>query len=209
MPIQFLYFDLGNVLLSFSHERMCRQMAEVARIEAEAVRRALFEPAGAESLQWRFERGDFDHQGVYEQFCQQVGVRPGRDVLYAAACDIFVEIPETVALVRRLASAGYRLGILSNTNLADWAFVTARFPFLGECFEQHALSFEAREMKPHAAIYEYAARRAGVPTRDVFFTDDRAENVDGAEAAGVDAVIFTTVDQLRQDLEQRGIQVPN
>ena len=49
---KFVYFDLGNVLCSFSNERACRQMAEVAGVSPEAVeeffcRRRSHESAGA------------------------------------------------------------------------------------------------------------------------------------------------------------------
>ncbi len=206
MTTRFLYFDLGNVLLSFSHERMCQQMAAVARIEAEAVRQALFEPAGTESLQWRFERGEFDAAAAYEQFCQQTGARPEQAALQAAGCDMFGELKDSVALVRRLAAAGHRLGVLSNTNALDWAHVSERFPFLRECFELAVLSFEAREMKPDAAIFEHAVRRAGVAPGEVFFTDDKPENVAGARAAGLDAVLFTSAGALAEELRGRGVR---
>jgi putative hydrolase of the HAD superfamily len=206
MATEFLYFDLGNVLLSFSHERMCRQMSEVAGLEADAVRRALFEGEPASSLQWRFERGDFDAAAAYEHFCQHTGVRPDRAALCAAGSNMFAELPETVALVRRLAAAGCRMGILSNTNPNDWEFVYQRFAFLRECFAHAALSYEARAMKPSAAIYEYAVRRAGVAPEEAFFTDDREENVAGALVAGLDAVVFTSAGQIAEELRRRGIQ---
>jgi glucose-1-phosphatase len=205
MPTRFLYFDLGNVLLSFSHERMCQQMAAVAGIEAEAVRRALFDGPAGETLQWRFERGDFDAAAAYEHFCIASGVRPERGALHAAACDMFAELPESVALVRRLAHAGHRLGILSNTNPVDFEFVCERFGFLWDCFELRVVSFEAREMKPQREIYDHAVRLAGMPAADVFFVDDKPENVAGAVAAGMDAVQFTTVPQLEADLLRRGV----
>ena len=206
MKPAFIYFDLGNVLLSFSHERMCAQMAAAAGVEAEQVRRALFEADGGTSVQWRFERGDLNALLVYEHFCEAVGVRPDMDELFAAGCDIFEEIGETVALVERLAAAGNRLGILSNTNPIDWGFVSSgRFPFLNRHFEQAALSFEIRAMKPDRAIYEAAAGLAGVATNEVFFVDDRVENVEGALAAGLDAVLFTTAPKLAEELLLRGV----
>jgi HAD superfamily hydrolase (TIGR01509 family) len=206
MPTSFLYFDMGNVLLSFSHERMCRQMAEAAGVDAEAVRRALFDEADGRAWQWRFERGDFDADAAYEQFCSAIDRRPERERLQTAACDIFDEIPESVALVRRLAGAGHRLGILSNTNPLDWAHVSARFPFIRECFAVHALSFEARAMKPAAEVFAYACRRAGAPPAEVFFTDDKPENVEGALAAGLDAVLFTSAEALAKDLQRRAVR---
>ena len=217
MAIRFIYFDLGNVLLSFSHERMCAQVAAVAGIEAEAVRRALFDvatdaastgPASAgHSLQWRFERGEFDAATAYEEFCLASGVRPDRTAVHAAACNMFAELPESVALVRHLAAAGNRLGVLSNTNPIDFEFVREQFPFLRECFELHVVSYEAREMKPDAAIFAHAARRAGADAGEVFFTDDREENVAGAISAGLDAVLFTSAEQIAGELRRRGVKV--
>jgi putative hydrolase of the HAD superfamily len=206
MAIRFIYFDLGNVLLSFSHERMCQQMAAVAQAEPETVRRALFEAAEGRPLQWRFEAGEFDTSGAYEHFCRVIGRRPDQATLYAAASDIFEELPESVALVRRLAAAGHRMGLLSNTNPVDWEFVSRKFRFLGECFEHSALSYEARAMKPDPAVFEYAVRRAEAPAHEVFFTDDREENVAGAIAAGLDAVLFTSAEQIAGELRRRGVR---
>jgi HAD superfamily hydrolase (TIGR01509 family) len=60
-------------------------------------------------------------------------------------------------------------------------------------------------MKPEARIYQHAILLAGVPAAQVFFTDDRLENVEGARAVGIDAVLFTSTEQLRNDLRSRGI----
>ncbi|MBA3485502.1 MAG: HAD family phosphatase [Pirellulales bacterium] len=206
MKPSFLYFDLGNVLLTFSHERMCAQMAAVAGVAPEVVRRALFESTGETSVQGRFERGELNALAVYEHFCEAAGVRPDREELFAAGSDMFAEIPASVAIIERLAAAGRRLGVLSNTNPIDWGFVTSgRFPFLNRCFEQAVLSFEVRAMKPERAIYDAAVERAGVPANEVFFTDDREENVAGAIAAGLDAVLFISPEQLVEELNRRGL----
>jgi FMN phosphatase YigB (HAD superfamily) len=209
MKPSFLYFDLGNVLLSFSHERMCRQMAEVAGVSPEAVRSSLFDASGqpgGHSVQWQFERGDLNALAVYEYYCEAHGVRPEKDQLFTAGCNIFDEIAPSVELVEQLKDAGHRLGIMSNTNSIDWGFVSSgRFPFINRCFEHYVLSFEVRAMKPEREIYDQAVRIARVPADRVFFADDRQENVDGALAAGLDAVLFTTTKSLINDLRQRGV----
>jgi putative hydrolase of the HAD superfamily len=182
-------------------------MAEAAEVSPELVREALFAESGSRSVQWRFERGDLNALAVYEHFCQRVGAQPDMERLFAAGCDIFDEIPASVALVERLAGAGHRLGIMSNTNTIDWSFVTSRFDFLNGLFEHFVLSFQVRAMKPERAIYEHAVRLAGAPAGQVFFTDDRQENVDGALAAGLDAVLFTTPQELARELSSRGVSV--
>lgn len=204
---KFLYFDLGNVLLTFCHERRRQQMGTVAGVSPEAIKQALFHAEAGQAALWRFERGDLDDAAIYEHFCRETGARPDPTALWEAGCDIFGVIAESVALVERLARAGNRLGLLSNTNPRDWEFMSrGQYPFLAQHFQHAVLSFEVGAMKPEAAIYAAAVERAGMPAGEVFFVDDMPENVAGARAAGLDAVLFTSAEDLKQELRQRGVK---
>lgn len=206
MACSFLYFDLGNVLLSFCHDRMCRQMAEVAGLDTSVVKRALFDVDHARMLQLQFESGNISAQDYYDYFCRQTGSQPDRATLEHAGSDIFDVMEPSARLVQSLAAAGNRLAILSNVGAVHWEFVTdGRFPFLQSAFEFSVCSFEARSVKPEPAIYQSAIDRAGVPAEEIFFVDDREENVAGALAAGIDAVQFTDAEQLQIDLQRRNI----
>ena len=77
---------------------------------------------------------------------------------------------------------------------AAWAF-----------FDPIITSYEAQSMKPHAGIYELAAKRVNLPPEEIFFVDDRAENVEGARKLGWQAVRYTTPLRLANDLERRGV----
>ncbi len=205
MPCSFIYFDMGKVLLEFSHDQMCRQMAAEAGCSEEAVRRAVFD-GGNDSLHRRIERGEWSPDQAYRHFCEATGTSPDQAALEHAASDMFAPMDDSVRLVESLHEAGCRLGVLSNTNYYDWRFVSdGRYPFLTRCFEAHVLSFEVGVMKPDAAIYAEAVRRAGVPAGEVFFTDDRPENVEGARLAGLDAVLFKSAEQIERELAQRGV----
>jgi len=72
-------------------------------------------------------------------------------------------------------------------------------------FPVHALSYRLRAMKPEPAAYAGAARLAGVQPKQIFFTDDRPDNVAAARAAGWDAVQFESACQLNEELRQRGV----
>lgn len=206
MACTFLYFDLGNVLLSFCHDRMCLQLAEVAGLEAEDVRQAMIEADGALARQMQFERGDIAAEAYYDFFCQQTGTRPDRTALEHAGSDIFEPMEPLIGLVGALAETGYRLGILSNVGSVHWKFVSSgRFPLIPEAFEVLILSYEARSVKPEPDIYRQAISRAGVPAEEIFFVDDREENVAGALEAGMDAVRFNSTAQLIDDLRSRGV----
>lgn len=206
MPTQFFYFDIGNVLLSFDHDRMIRQMAVVAGVSESAMRSMILPADDETDLQWALEAGGITEDAYYEHLCESLGVRPPRKGLDFAASDIFEPIEATLRLVERMQQAGLRLGLLSNTNSVHWRFfLDGRYPVLTRGFEQTVSSFEARSMKPDAGIYQLAIKKAGVAPSEIFFVDDKKENVEGAIECGVDAVLFTGADDLEATLRERGV----
>lgn len=210
MPPKVLYFDLGMVLVEFSHEVMCRQMAEAAGISIEAVRDALFGEAANLSI-WRYESGRITTDQFFDHFCAVTHSAPDRQRLASAVCDIFEPIEPMFQLVRRLSEAGNRLALLSNTNPLQWDFLRdGRFPVLAvgkpeSAFDWAIVSYEVKEMKPEPGIFTAAVRRAGAAPHEVFFTDDRLENVNGAQAVGIDAVQFVDHDSLVTALRERNV----
>src|SRR3990172_7216277 len=124
MPPKVLYFDLGMVLVEFSHARMCAQMGEVAGVSAEAVRAAIFENEDAQAALWRFETGHITADEFFDYFCRATRSSPDRARLTHSVCDIFAPIEPMWELVRRLAAAGQTMAILSNTNPLQWQHMT-------------------------------------------------------------------------------------
>jgi glucose-1-phosphatase len=211
MPPKTLYFDLGMVLVEFSHERMCRQMAEVAGTTPEAVREAIFGNVECRSALIEYESGRMSTDEFFACFSRVTGTAADRGQLANAVRNIFSPIEPMWDLVRRLHAAGNKLAILSNTNPLQWDYIAdGRFPILAmgrpECaFDWAVLSYEVGAMKPDRAIFDAAIERAGATADEVFFTDDRLENVEGARAVGIDAVQFINADQLIADLGKRGV----
>jgi putative hydrolase of the HAD superfamily len=207
-----LYFDLGNVLLGFCHDRMCRQMAQVAGKPFEVVYETLFARWSPDCAQWQIEDGRMSADDYYAYFCEQTKSRPDRALLEHAAGDIFWPLDESICLLRDLHAAGNRIGLLSNINPVHWSFVSqGQYPWLqrpthsGSLFDYMVLSYEAKSMKPDPRIYEHAAQLAGVNADQLFFVDDREDNVAGALAAGIDAVQFIDAQRLRAELQSRGV----
>ena len=61
-------------------------------------------------------------------------------------------------------------------------------------------------MKPDAAIFREAIRRAGCRPEECFFTDDKAVNIRAAVQLGIDAVQFNGAAALQDELTQRGVE---
>jgi putative hydrolase of the HAD superfamily len=204
MPrVEFIYFDLGKVILDFDHDLACRQMAEVANVTAAEVRSSLFNS----DLQVSYETGLITSDQFYRQFCLATESTPEKHELLSAGSDIFSVNQAVLSIIEELTALPMRLGILSNTCEAHWDFILSRFPVVRELFELKILSFEVNSMKPDGRIYEQAILRAGVSAEAIFFMDDRLENVAGAVAAGIDAVLFRSAKELADQLRERDVPV--
>lgn len=202
MPPKFIYFDMGNVLLHFSHERQSEQVARVANLLPADIYRLFYERETG--LHWAAERGEAPPAEFHARFCAATGTRPEQSALEQASNDIFWPNVSLAPVVSQLRAAGIRLGVLSNTSQAHWEFCRRQFRIL-EVFEVYALSFEIGVMKPDARIYAESARLAGAAPQEIFFTDDRPDNVAAARQAGWDAVVFESAGQLSGELRRRGI----
>lgn len=202
-PPAFLYFDLGQVLVTFDHEITCRQMAAVSGASVDRVREVVFHGG----LEDRYESGQVSTSEFHRLYCEQTRTSPSLADLMHAHADIFeINVP-VLPLVAGLARAGHRMGILSNTCESHWEHCArGRFGILTDCFEIHALSYNLQSMKPAATIYEAASRLADTEPEKIFFVDDRPENVEGARRAGFDAVLFTTAAELAADLFRRSLR---
>ncbi|MFP5075876.1 HAD family hydrolase [Rhizobium sp. YIM 134829] len=112
----------------------------------------------------------------------------------------------TVAIMRELIDAGCDVTML--TNFAEDTFREAqqKFPFLAWP-RGVTVSGEKRQIKPDREIYETHVAAFGLDPAASLFIDDSLANVEGARAAGWQAVHFTDPETLRRDLAALGLPV--
>lgn len=110
----------------------------------------------------------------------------------------------TVELFTSLIDAGHDVTML--TNFAADTFKEARemFPFLNTT-RGITVSGEVGLIKPDVAIFNRHATDFGLDPAHTLFIDDSLPNVEGAKAAGWQAVQFTSADKLRDDLIAVGV----
>jgi FMN phosphatase YigB (HAD superfamily) len=204
MPPAFIYFDLGNVLCFFSRQKEVQQVSQVSGVPEEKVHEVLL---GQQGILWPYERGEFNDEQFHAEFCRRTGSLPDMTALLTADSDIFELNFELLPLVAHLEDAQIPLGILSNICPSHWRIATdGRYGILPKAFRQFALSYQVGIQKPNEKIYRRAAELAAVPTSQIFFADDIAENVATARRLGWDAVQYTSPDALERELLNRGVR---
>ncbi|MGA2621642.1 MAG: HAD family phosphatase [Thermoguttaceae bacterium] len=202
MTPEFIYFDLGKVLVDFSIEQLCKQMGAVAGIEPARVAEAVF----SGGLQAQYESGRISSREFYLAFGRLTGTRPDHDALARAANDIFTLNASLLPVVAQLGQAGYRLGVLSNTCEGHWEHCFRRYAILRQSFSVYALSYRIGACKPDAAIFRKAVEMAGCPPEEIFYTDDFPAHIAGARSVGIDAVQYTSTPELVAELRGRGVR---
>ena len=111
---------------------------------------------------------------------------------------------DSVALMDRLIDAGHDVTLLTNWAADTYEQTRGRFPFLARP-RGVTVSGLIKAIKPDRAIYDHHAATFGLEPAATLFIDDSQKNVDGAIAAGWQAVLFQNAKTLEADLERLGI----
>lgn len=201
--IETMYFDLGNVLVFFSHEKMYRQLSQLSGLSSDAIRAMLLE----NQMQSRYETGQISTETLYKEFAKQSNQPFSISEFTHAASDIFTPNEELFPVVRDLKRQNIRLILLSNTSECHFNKVWELYPILKE-FDDWVLSYKAGACKPDALIFRKALALANCPPELCFFVDDVREFVEAAKKEGLDSEIFLNVPTFKKQLQKRGVAIP-
>jgi putative hydrolase of the HAD superfamily len=194
---------MGNVLVHFSHDLMCRQIGALCNRTGADIRKLLFDS----ELQWKFERGLLSeaefHRRVEELVAQQLDL----PALVHAGSNIFQLNEPLMPILDALKARGHRLVVLSNTSISHFEFVQRNFDVLQK-FDDYVLSYKVGAIKPEPAIFEAALQAIHCPPENCFYTDDIPQYIEAARKFGLQAEVFTDAHNLREHLRQRGIETP-
>ncbi len=199
MNIKTIFFDLGGVLINFSHEKMCRNIAEFCGLDLGLVKTHLFE----KGLSERYEKGDIDSNTLHQHFCNLSGQSLSLPGLMDATSQIFSQKAEMPPILERCKQQGIQLILLSNTCEPHFLQARKQFPFLS-LFDGFILSYEVGARKPEKKIYDAALELANCPKEQCLYTDDVQEYVDAAIKFGIDSHLFKESVGLEEFLEKRG-----
>lgn len=206
--INHILFDLGNVLVPVDWEIAFRKLlphlphepARLLKEDRQAFVDLLSEPAIA------LETGATDWDQFYEAITAILGTDLNRDDFLEIWCNIFSQDEGMISLGESL-SCDHGTWLVSNTSRIHYEYIIEKFPRV-MFYKEAALSFDLGVMKPAAAYYEKAIRKFGIDPSQAVFIDDLRENVEGAVRAGIAGIVFRNRNQLVQELQKLGVNVP-
>ena len=200
MTVAHVVFDIGRVLI---HYDPCIPYREIIPDDAE---RAFFLSEVC-SHAWNLEQDRGRSWADAES--EAISRHPGyADAIRAFRLHWRRMVPHahdgTVAILRELLAAGIDVTMLTNFAADTFREAQGMYPFLTES-RGVTVSGEIRLIKPDRAIYDHHAERFGLSPSDTLFIDDSPANVEGARAAGWQAIQFVSPGHLRADLVVLGL----
>ena len=195
--IKALIFDFGGVLMRTADRGPRERLAARFGLSSDELEELVF--GGPDSL--LADTGRMSSEERWRRLSEQLELRTKE------ATDSFVReffsgealddhLVDQIRTLRR----EYKTALLSNASDSLDRFVREELG-LEDVFDVIIISALVGVRKPDRPIYELALERLGVSASEAVFFDDRADNVEGARRAGLQAVQFHTKEQFMDDLQ--------
>jgi putative hydrolase of the HAD superfamily len=202
VKIEAILFDLGKVLVNFNFETGIRALHACCPITREQFEQVLW------NKQWirRYERGEISTKDFHDYLCESASLKMALPDFRATWSSVFLPglmVSEELlgALKRR-----YPLILISNTNEAHADFIRSKYRVF-EYFDHLIFSYKVGSLKPDTKIFEHAIAAARRPAQQLFYTDDREENVSAARGLGIHAHQFVSEEKLVEALRRAGVEL--
>jgi len=199
---KFVIFDMDQVLYDYEHPVRLRLLEDLTGRPATEIDEAVWGGPHEEAA----EAGD---PATAEGYLAQYGELLGYPIDFDTWCDIRRKMmrarPDVLALVRQLKAAA-DIALHTNNGMLLKAALPVCAPETLELFGEKAhVSAEFRLRKPDPAIYLSVCDRYGFSPQESAFVDDKAENVTGAELAGLTGHVFVSTEEFEQFLRRHDL----
>ncbi len=196
MPIRAVFFDNGGVLLRTEYQAPRERLAERLNLTYEDLVKIVFDSESS-------RRASLGVTGVEEHWAA-VARKVGRPV--SEAGQIRDEFFAGDVLDRDLLDFIQALRPRFKTGMITNAWSDAREYFhknrLDELFDSLVISAEVGAMKPEPQIYRIALDPLKIQAGEAVFIDDLPDNIEGAQAIGMQGLLFRDASRTRAELNK-------
>lgn len=154
-----------------------------------------------------FQKGQITEEVFWQRICSDLDRRAPRvpSLWGQAFRGVYLPRAEVFALARRLHEKGYKVGLLSNTEVPAMAL----WPQLGrDAFDALIFSCAEGAIKPEREVYEIAAGKLNVTPPRCVLIDDKPAYAEGARDAGMQAIVYESLPQVQRELAELGVGIP-
>ena len=196
--IKSIIFDWGGVLIDDPRAGLLQYCSEAFGLPLE-----VYTPVHDSFLD-EFHKGKISEERFWEQITGKLDKPMPRSLSqwYDAFRSAYVPKQEMFLLAASLHDKGYKTALLSNTEMPAVEFFYEQDYHM---FDVLVFSCIEGVMKPDRRIYKTTLQRLGSKAGQAVFIDDRKDYIKGAHKAGLNTILFESIEQVKNDLAGLGV----
>ncbi len=202
MALRAVVFDYGMVLTGQPDASAHEKLLSITGLPL----------ARFESLYWvdrpAYDEGKLTGIGYWQKFLREAGLPPDQEkVEELNRWDVRMwstENPTMIDWQLALKQRGLLTAILSNMGPDVLVSVEREFDWIRR-FDLLVWSCEVGVVKPDPAIYRHMLAELKTRPEETLFIDDKLPNIEAARALDIQAIQFSSVERLRDDLIAAGL----
>ena len=206
MSLLFL-FDMDDVLYDYDWRARMAGLTDITGHDLHELRRRWW----VSGREWEAEAGEpATPDGYLAMVNESIGANIPREEWIRIRSHATHARPDALAAVARASELG-RVALLTNNGIlvhdALHEVAPELVPIMGRENMHATAAFGAR--KPDALVFERVLQHYSTDAADAFFTDDRPENIAGAESIGITGHLYRNAPGLFAAIESFAARVPS
>lgn len=190
-------FDIGNVLAGFAWQEFYQSFGFSEEIYEKLAK------ATVKSEFWNeLDRGVLDDDELLAGFIRNdPSIEKEIREVFQNVEKMIVRYDYAIPWIKELKNREYGVYVISNFSHKAYEECRESLDFLKET-DGGILSFQERLIKPAPEIYQLLLKRYGLKAEECVFIDDTAKNVEAAVKQGMKGIVFQTLTQVKEELEE-------
>ncbi|KYK28100.1 hypothetical protein AYK20_01690 [Thermoplasmatales archaeon SG8-52-1] len=191
--IKAIIFDWGGVLIESPSKGIISYCANYLKVDVKEFDRVY------QKYKQDFQMGKISENEFWNRVSLDLGIQkpPIHSLWKDAFIASYIEKKDIFNIVSNLRKNGYKIGILSNTEMPATRFFYEQNYNL---FDNIVFSCNVGVKKPDSQIYKIILKKLHIQPKEAVIIDDREENIVGANNVGMNAILFINKNQLLKTL---------
>ena len=198
-----IILDVGKVLVAWEPEDAMKQLGFDDKTVKAVADATVNTPVWIET-----DRGVWSDEQILQAFYEKAPEYKKEIDLFWNHLELAIkQFSYTKEWISNMKKEGLHVYILSN--YGDWTYRRTKdnaLDFL-PLTDGAIFSYTVKQIKPDFEIYETLLNQYRLKPDECVFIDDRMENIEGAEKAGIHGICFETIGQVKEDLKKYNIYV--